>query len=94
LGIAAKRTRQLAQYTPPAPRGRSHRPPHRSQYFSSTWISGPSVLPMKFMIASLHENEEHSNQEKALAPVYRPRARSSYDDLCCYLINNEAVIAA
>jgi hypothetical protein len=49
---------------------------------------------MKFMIASLHENEEHSNQEKALAPVYRPRARSSYDDLCCYLINNEAVIAA
>jgi hypothetical protein len=86
LGLAAKRLRQLAQYTPSAPRGRSHNPPHRSQYFSSTWISWPSILPMKFMIASLYEMKNTPTKKKALAPVYRPRARFSYDDLRCYLI--------
>jgi hypothetical protein len=54
-GLAAKRTRQPAQYTPYVPCGRSHNPPHRSQYFSSTWISWPSISLMKFMIASLYE---------------------------------------
>src|SRR5216684_5111668 len=55
FGIAAKHARQLVQYTPFVPCGRSHNPPHRSQYFSSTWISEPSILPMKSMIASLYE---------------------------------------
>jgi hypothetical protein len=63
FGIAAKRTRQLAQYTPSAPCGRSHNPPHRSQYFSSTWISWPSIVLMKFMIASLYEMKNTQTKE-------------------------------
>jgi hypothetical protein len=35
------------------PCGRSHNPPHRSQYFSSIRISWTSIPPADFMIASL-----------------------------------------
>ncbi len=49
---------------------------------------------MKFMIASLYEMKNTPTKKKAPAPVYRPRARFFYDDLRCYLIDNEAVIAA
>src|SRR5208337_3585983 len=94
FGIAANRTRQFAQYTPSVPCGHSHSPPHRSQYFSSTWISWLSILPMKFMIASLYEMKIAQSKKKALAPVCRPRARFSDDDLCCYLTKNETVTAA
>jgi hypothetical protein len=65
FGIAANRKRQLAQYTPFALRGRSHNPPHRSQYFSSTWISEPSIVPMNSMIASPYEMKNNSTQQKA-----------------------------
>jgi hypothetical protein len=66
-GSAARHAWQLAQYTPADALGRSHNPPQRSQYFSSTWISWPSILPMKFMIASLYEMKIQN--KKALAPI-------------------------
>src|SRR5208337_2102287 len=94
FGIAANRTRQFAQYTPSVPCGHSHNPPHRSQYFSSTWISWPSILPMKFMIASPYEVENIQTNKKAPVPISRPRARFSYDDLSCYLVGDKAVTAA
>src|SRR5258708_31622593 len=55
FGIAAKHARQLPQYTPFGPSGRSHNPPHRSHYFSSIWISEPSIVSMQSMIASPNE---------------------------------------
>src|SRR5258706_1605390 len=68
FGIAPKPARHLPQYTPFVPCGRSHNPPHRSQYFSSIWISEPSIVSMKSMIASPYEM-------KNIQPNKKPRYR-------------------
>src|SRR5258708_27083530 len=81
FGIAAKHARQLAQYTPFVPCGRSHNPPHRSQYFSSIWISEPSIVSMKSMIASPYEMKNIQPNKKPRHRFSRSRARFSYDDL-------------
>src|SRR5258708_15616330 len=81
FGIAAKHARQLAQYTPFVPCGRSHNPPHRSQYFSSIWISEPSIVSMKSMIASPYEMKNIQPNKKPRHGFARSRARFSYDDL-------------
>jgi hypothetical protein len=52
LGSAAKCAQHPAQYTPLSPFRRSHSPPHRSQYFKSSWISCSIVPLMQFKIAS------------------------------------------
>jgi len=43
--------------------GAGHNPPHRSQYLSSTWISEPSILLMKFMICLSRIKENAKNQK-------------------------------
>src|SRR5258707_4418425 len=68
FGIAPKQARHLPQSTPFVPCGRSHNPPHRSQYFSSIWISEPSIVSMKSMIASPYEM-------KNIQPNKKPRHR-------------------
>ncbi len=81
---AAQCAIQTSQYTRLAPSRRRNKPPQRSQYFNSIGLSVPSILFMKFMIASSKMNDYKTR--KALAPIVRPRARFSYDDLYGYLV--------
>src|SRR5260221_9675928 len=68
FAMADNQAGHLPQSTPFVPCGRSHNPPHRSQFFSSIWISEPSIVSMKSMIASPYEM-------KNIQPNKKPRHR-------------------
>src|SRR5437667_9929595 len=61
---------QNAQYTSCTPRKRSHNAPHRSQYFSSNWVtSGSSTSIMA----------SNANTSRFVGPYCRPKTSSESD---------------